>query len=101
MAPEPEQLGFNFAARPGESDGLSRWHEERRSALKEMARQLGLPLDRRVEVILRDGIRLRGVLHLARDDLFIEPKRDLSLQLRIDRCTFLPTDIESCVRIDD
>ncbi|MGE3311116.1 MAG: hypothetical protein AB7O66_14195 [Limisphaerales bacterium] len=107
MSQEPKQLGFDFdadtdadaGAEP--SDGLTRWHEERRLALKEMARQLGLPLDRRVEVILRGGVRLRGTLHLASEELFIEPRRDLRLELRIDRCTFLPTEIESCVRIDD
>lgn len=100
MSQEPEQLGLNFYRDTDGRDGLTRWHEERREAIQDLARKLGLPLDHPAEVVLQGGIRLRGILRLAQEELLIEPKRDLGLQLRIDRCTFLPTEIESCVRLD-
>lgn len=100
MSQEPEQLGLNFSRETDATDGLARWHEERQAALRDLAQKLGLPLDHPAEVVLQGGIRLRGILRLAQEELFREPKRDLRLQLRIDRCTFLPTEMESCVRLD-
>lgn len=100
MIPGSEQMGFHFDAPPPATDGLSRWHQERQNALRDLARQLGLPLEKNVEAILKGGIRLRGILRLAEDELVLTPKRDLRLRLRIERCTFLPTEIESCVRLD-
>ncbi len=100
MPGTPEQLGFDFASGGAGGDGLNHWHEQRQAAIQELARKLGLPLDRKVEAYLKDGTCLRGILHLARDELLIDPKRDLTLLLRIDRCTFTPTEIESCVRLD-
>ncbi len=96
----PEQLGFDFAAAPGTSpSGYDRWQAERRQALEGLARQLGLPLGHQAEVRLRDGVVLRGLLALAEDELFIAGRRDFDLLLRVDRCTFKPNEIESCVRL--
>ncbi len=95
-----EQLGFSFGGDPGPTSGYTRWQEERRQALEAMALKLGLPLGHRVEVVLRDGTVLKGTLRLVREELWIEIKRDFSLELRIERCTFTPADIESCVRLD-
>jgi len=100
MSRDAEQLGFQFTAATGSEDGLSRWHQQRQSSLRELARQLGLPLGHHSEVILKGGIQLRGILRLAQDELLLETKRDLGIMLRIDRCTFLPTEIESCIRLD-
>jgi hypothetical protein len=100
MSGKPEQLGLDFSRATNAKDGLTRWHEERQEALRDLARKLGLPLDHPAEVVLQGGIRLRGMLRLGQEELLIEPKRDLRLQLRIDRCTFLPTEIESCIRLD-
>ena len=100
MQPPGEQLGFSFGADPGPADGYNRWQGERRQALERMAQELGLPLGHRAEVALRDGTCLKGILQLAREELWIEAKRDFSLELRVDRCTFTAADIESCVRLD-
>src|SRR6266487_1704095 len=49
----------------GSGSGLDRWREQFNAAQRELARKLGLPIDRQVEVWLKDGLRLRGVLRLC------------------------------------
>lgn len=92
------ELAFESARRAG--DELSRWRQERLTALNALARELGLPLGKDVEVRLKDGTTMRGVLELADDVLWVEARRDFRMALRIQRCTFLPGDIEACVRMD-
>ena len=65
-----------------------------------LAAELGLPLERQVEIWLTGDIKLVGVLQLAQPPLFIDESRNVPLELRIDNCTFTPRDIQSCVRLD-
>jgi len=99
----PEQLGFDLTpggGGEGKPSGYDRWQTERRQALAEAARKLGLPLGHRAEVILRGGVRLVGDLRLAEDTLWVEARRDFHVLLRIERCTFTAAEVESCVRLD-
>lgn len=97
--PNP-QLDLAFGSPNPRGEGYTRWHQERRDALEDMARKIGLPLGHHAEVVLRDGTVLRGALSLATDELWVDPRRDLRLTLRVDRCTFEARDVESCVRLD-
>ena len=99
MNPDP-QLELPFGAGPGTTSGLDRWHAEREDALRQLSHDLGLPLGHRVEIMLRDGVRLIGILRLADDQLWVQPGRDLRIELRIDACTFTPAEIVSCLRLD-
>lgn len=81
-------------------DGLAAWREARRVTAKRIGRELGVPLDRDVEVWLRGGVRLRGRLTLREEMLFVESPRDLNLELVVDGVAFRWTEIESCVRLD-
>jgi hypothetical protein len=94
-----EQLEINFGSAQHEH-GFQAWLNQRRVAMTKLAQQIGLPLGRRVEVWLKGDVRLDGVLELAQPLLFIPEDRNPKLELRIDRCTFVPADIESCVRLD-
>lgn len=95
----PDQMEINFGSLQPEH-GFQAWLNQRRAAMTALARQLGLPLDRRVEIWLKGDIRLSGILQLAEAPLFISDARDTELELRVDRCTFTPTDIESCICLD-
>ncbi|MCL5096353.1 MAG: hypothetical protein M1608_02210 [Candidatus Omnitrophica bacterium] len=97
--PFDKQLEIRFNAEP-EERGYSQWHTQRRAAMEELARRLGLPLEHAVEVWLKNGIRLRGKLRLQEERLFIEPDRDFSLGLIVDNVPFTVDEIESCVRAD-
>ncbi len=81
-------------------DGLEQWRCQRREMVKKLGLELGLPLNREVEVWLRGGVRLRGLLTLREEVLFVETPRDLNLELAVDGVTFRWTEIESCVRTD-
>src|SRR5260370_1032425 len=93
------QMEIDFRSSQPEH-GFQAWLNQRRATLTELALQLGLPLGHQVEMWLKDHVRLSGVLELAQPPLFIPEDRSLRLELRIDRCTFTPEDIESCVRLD-
>ena len=100
MQPRSEQqteLHFGSAMPP---DGLEQWREQRRAMTKRIGQELGLPLDREVEVWLHGGVRLRGRLRLREEVLFVEAPRELNLELIVDGVTFRWTEIESCVRTD-
>jgi hypothetical protein len=99
MNAQSGQLEINFDLAFGEH-GFQSWLNQRRVALRKLADEFGLPLEREVEVWLKGEVRLKGVLQLAEAPLFIDARRDLELELRIDRCTFTPRDIEACVRLD-
>ena len=82
------------------SDGYSAWRRQRDGSLNDLGRQTGLPLNHPVEVVLRDGVRLRGRLRLQEESLFVEPTEAGPLALRVDGVEFLSNEIESCVRFD-
>jgi hypothetical protein len=98
MPPDQGELDWN--AKPGGVDGLEAWHRQRRDAVRDVGKALGLPLGRTVDLELKDGCRMRGLLCMAEDGLFIDASRERPPLLRIDRCTFLPGDIARCVRVD-
>jgi len=81
-------------------NGYDAWQAQRREALRLAGQALGLPLGQVVHVELKDGCVLKGVLRLAKEELFIEASRapGRSPLLRVDRCTFGLGDIVSCVQ---
>lgn len=89
------QAEFDFAA--GQGDGLSAWREQRRDALRLLAQKLGLPLGRRVEVRLVDGVVVEGLLALREDTLFPEQTDTTNIHLTIGRVDFRHSDVEACV----
>jgi hypothetical protein len=92
------QLEIDFAG--GSEAEFNQWHAQRCEALLQMARKLGLPLAHPVEVWLLDGVRLRGVLRLAEETLFIDDALEPALELMVDGVRFTPAEIQSCVRQD-
>jgi hypothetical protein len=85
----------------GESSaGLDRWREERRASCHALALCLGLPLNHQVEVWLRGDIRLRGILRLQEEVLFLEDESRATLRLSVEGVVFAVDEIESCVRVD-
>lgn len=57
-------------------------------------------MGREVEVWLRNGIRLRGILRLREDLLFLEAPKEVHLDLVVDGVIFRQGEIESCVRVN-
>ena len=53
-----------------------------------------------MEVELKDGIRLKGMLRLREDLLWVEAKRDPRLELTVSDVVFTAGDVASCVRLD-
>ena len=92
------QQDFNFDGNRGQ-DGYSSWQAQRRLALEQLSRELGLPIGHGVEVWLHGGIRLRGIMRLRDAPLFLDAPRDLHLELQVDGVPFRHGDIESCVRL--
>jgi hypothetical protein len=90
---------FHFEANALE-DGYGRWLLGRRMAVEILARKMNLPLGHQVEVWLYGGIRLRGVLRLKEEALFIEEERVRHLDLKVDHVSFTYREMESCVRLD-
>jgi hypothetical protein len=91
------ELGFVSG---GSEDGYAKWVAVRQLAVEAAAQKLNLPLGHQSEIWLRDGIRLRGILRLADEVLFIEEKRILDLALVCDRVTFTYAEMETCLRLD-
>lgn len=96
---EHPQLEINFST-PQPESGFQAWVNQRREVLTELAKKMGLPLGHPVEIWLKGDVRLSGTLELGQPMLFVPEDRNPKLELRIDRCTFTPADIESCVRLD-
>lgn len=96
--PVSQQSEFNFEAdrRP---DGYDSWVMSRRLAARDLAHRLNLPLNRQVEVWLRGGIRLRGLLRLKEEELFIEEDRLRHLEFTVDGVSFTYRELESCVAL--
>jgi hypothetical protein len=90
---------FHFDADSAE-DGYGRWLLGRRMAVEILARKMNLPLGHPVEVWLYGGVRLRGVLRLKEEALFIEEDRVRHLELKVDDVPFAYREMESCVRLD-
>ena len=93
------QSQLDFTARPDEK-GYRTWCDQRLEATRQLARKLGLPLARRVEVWLRNEIRLEGVLALSEEKLFVPDVPDPQLKLIVDGVSFTPGEIVSCVAMD-
>jgi hypothetical protein len=96
------QAEFNFGeSRASEIDPLSGWRQERLRQQKELAIRLGLPLGRTVEILLHNGICLRGVL-LLREELLlhVEPNQE-NTRFVIGRVDFKFAEIDRCIRIED
>jgi len=94
-----DQSQFNFAG-SGTEQGYTQWITGRRMAAQELARLMNLPLGHQVEVWLAGGIRLRGLLRLQEEMLFIEEERVRHLELVVDQVAFTLREMESCVRLD-
>lgn len=92
-------LPQNRADSAPESSGLEmrrrEWEQERLL----LAQSLGLALDCRVEVELKVGIVLRGVLRLAKDDLWMQPGTRQA-KLRIEDAEFYFHEVVTCVRLE-
>ncbi len=69
-------------------------------ASAELARRLGLPLGHPVEVWLCGGVRLRGLLRLKEELLFIHEDNTRSLEFVVDGVSFPYRELESCSRLD-
>lgn len=93
------QPEFEFGRHSSET-GYNQWQEERGAAREKLARKMGLPIGRQVEVWLHNGIRLRGLLLLEEERLWIDNERDFKLKLVVDGVPFTAAEIESCVRQD-
>ena len=94
-----EQGQFDFQV-TGSEAGYSKWLAGRRLATQELARRINLPIGHQVEVWLSGEIRLRGMLKLQEEVLFIEEERVRHLGLRVDHVAFSYREMESCVRLD-
>jgi hypothetical protein len=95
----PGQSQFNFETAATEQ-GYQKWVDNRRVAVQDIARRVGLPLEHEVEVWLCGGVRLRGKLRLQEQILFIEEERLRHLELVVDHVAFTYREMESCVRLD-
>jgi hypothetical protein len=93
------QSEFSFDS-DGSEAGHKLWLFSRRMAVEILARKLNLPLGHQVEVWLFGGIRLRGILRLKEEALFIEEDRIRHLELTVDHVPFTYREMESCVRLD-
>jgi hypothetical protein len=90
---------FSFQAGPSE-DGYARWLAARSVTAAALARQTNLPLEHKVEVWLHGQVRLRGILRLREEQLFIDEDRVRHLELMVDHVPFTYREMESCVRLD-
>jgi hypothetical protein len=105
MPANVQQLEFGLGAHNADSkspkkDGLTQWYDDRSAATQCAATDLGLPIGRSVEIWLRGGIRLRGVLCLRDTVLVLEERAAWNLELEVDNVSFRPSEIESCTRLD-
>jgi len=84
----------------GGTDGYVIWRQQRADSTNRLAELSGLPLNHLVEVTLKDGVRLRGLLRLKQELLFQESKPAGGLELTVDGVEFRSAEIEFCVRTD-
>ena len=76
-----QQLSFEFSGNA--IDGLTLWREQRRELLRRLGVELGLPVGFSCEVVLENGIQVRGRLGLDEEGLFHSAtRRDAKLRIR-------------------
>lgn len=88
---------LDFGARP--DGGLDRWRDEQQQQREELARRLGLPLGKEVEVWLRGGVRLRGQLRLAQAMLLRAEATVENTRFEVESVAFFYKEMESCVSV--
>ena len=93
------QLDLSFDSNAS-SDGFAHWQEQRREGMKAVARKLDLPLGHSCEVWLKDNVRLRGVLRLREECLFLPESGEANLQFVVDGVSFTVGEMESYIRTD-
>ncbi len=93
-----QQSEFNFEA-GGRPDGYTSWVNSRRLAARDLTHRLNLPLNRQVEVWLLGGIRLKGLLRLKEEELFVEEDRLRHLEFTVNGVSFTYRELESCVAL--
>lgn len=100
MTPEALQQDLFSAPPLAGHDGYITWRAQREDSVNRLEQLSGLPLNHRVEVSLKDGVRLRGMLRLREERLFLEEKLARELDLVVDGVGFRNVEIESCLRLD-
>jgi hypothetical protein len=95
--PQTRQSEFVFETN---ADASNIWRQRREQDLSALARRVGLPIGHQAEVWLAGGIRLRGLLELELDTMFLSDEKATALELRIEGVTFRVAEMESCVRTD-
>ncbi|HEY5895714.1 MAG TPA: hypothetical protein VIT91_21045 [Chthoniobacterales bacterium] len=96
---KPQSTG----ATPAHRDQLDRWRLGRQRQVEELCRHLGVPLNRAVEVILKQGPIHSGILRLSEDSQLwfdVEDVKRDAIPLRIDSFEFRLGEVESVVRQD-
>lgn len=94
-----EQLVFSFVEPAGGADPLTAWRAHRSLQLGQLCARLGAPVGRRVEVRMKQGPPLIGVLRLAEEQLWNDPERE-NVVLQVGDVSFRLADIESVLRAD-
>jgi hypothetical protein len=89
---------FNFET--SAHSGYAQWITSRQLAVKDLARRVQLPINRRVEVWLQGGVRLRGKLKLKEEWLFFSEENLRHLEMTIEGVPFTYREMESCVTLD-
>jgi len=83
----------------GDSSGYAQWQHERADWLDRIRREVGLPINRRVRVRLRDiDGEFCGLLPLV--ELPLDLRQARHQRLRVGDFEFTAAEIESCVRED-
>jgi hypothetical protein len=93
------QVEFAFDIE-GAGDGLMAWRWQREQELGALARRAGLPIGHLAEIWLKGGVRLRGLLRLHEERLFVDDEKVNELVLEVEGVRFQMSELESCVRTD-
>jgi hypothetical protein len=94
---QPRQDEFEFGA--AAPTAIDKWRTEQQRQRQELARNLGLPLGKEVEVWLRGGVRLRGALRLA-DAMLLHTNATVeNTPFEVSAVRFKYSEMESCVRL--
>src|SRR5438477_12190076 len=100
----PLQPEFDFKSTlpknvPFPRDGLACWRGEREQATHALAIKLGLPIGHPVEVLLKDGVVLRGKLRVGEVLSDLEKFDRNKVAMQVESVIFFFSEIESCVRL--
>src|SRR4026207_1551534 len=97
VCPVQPELNFNAPS----SGGYELWLKQRQSLIFHLTDQLGLPLDRQVELWLKDGLMLRGKLTVREESIhWSDTNKAVGIELAIGKVSFSTGQIASCVRVD-